>query len=110
SAGTRYFYFGLGGRRHIKKKRQTQLLEYARRNIYATLAILADTGLHTRAGQQHADFQGGRLGTHNIERSEPGEDSRAQAGRYSAARHAFDARIRFAAHRRCSSRLYRPLG
>jgi hypothetical protein len=60
---------------------QAEVLEDAGGDLDAALAVLADAGLHARAGQQHADLQAGALGAADTEGARPREHAgRADAG------------------------------
>src|SRR6478672_10433463 len=52
------------------------LLEQRRGDVGAALAGLADTGLHPRQRQDHADFQRPALRTPDVERCGAGEQTR----------------------------------
>src|SRR5581483_2330623 len=53
-----------------------QVLEDAGGDLHPALAVLADAGLHARARQQHADFEGRPLRAADMERSGAGEEAR----------------------------------
>jgi hypothetical protein len=59
---------GLGVGVHDVERRQPEIGEHLDAHLDATVAVLADAGLHARARQQHADAQSLRLRADDTER------------------------------------------
>ena len=74
-ARARHLHVGLGVGIHDRELGQAELLEDARRDLDAALAVLADAGLRARARQQHADLQRPALRASDVERRGAGEQS-----------------------------------
>jgi hypothetical protein len=60
---------------HEVERRQAEILQHARCDLNAAVAVLADAGLHARARQQHADLQAARLRAHDPDGVDKGNRS-----------------------------------